>query len=71
MNEGVYIPMGTQYVFYKLFDKSGTRRSQWTYKDMKAYQDFIFDSLKEYIAPEKNDESQSDLEIIEEEPNND
>ena len=71
MNEGVYIPMGTQYVFYKLFDKSGTRRSQWTDKDMKAYQDFIFDCLKEYIAPEKKDEFQADLEIIEEGPNND
>ena len=69
MNKGIYIPMGTQYVFYKLFDKSGTRRSQWTNEDMKAYQDFIFDNLQEYIAP-RRDDAQDDIEI-EEVPSND
>ena len=71
MNKGVYIPMGTQYVFYKLFDKSGTRRSQWTDKDMKAYQDFIFDSLKEYIVPKTEEESTVEPAVIEEGQSND
>ena len=71
MNKGVYIPMGTQYVFYKLFDKSGTRRSQWTDKDMKAYQDFIFDSLKEYIVPKTEEESTAEPAVIEEGQSND
>lgn len=70
MNKGIYIPIGTQYVFYKLFDKSGTRRSQWTNEDMKAYQDFIFDNLKEYIAP-RTVVQQDELMIMEEGPSND
>ena len=52
MQEGVFVPIGTQYIFYKFFDKSGTNRSQWTEDDMKKYQDYIFEMLQDYLPKE-------------------
>lgn len=54
MKTGVFIPTGTQYVFYKLFDTYGTNRSQWTQKDMETYHSFIYDTLKDYLSQEKD-----------------
>ena len=54
MKTGVFIPTGTQYVFYKLFDTYGTNRSQWTQKDMETYHSFIYDTLKDYLSQDKD-----------------
>lgn len=52
MQQGVFVPIGTQYVFYKFYDKAGTDRSQWTLDDMKKYHDYIFEMLKDYLPKE-------------------
>ena len=58
MENGVYIPTGTQYVFFKLFDESGTNRSQWSTNDIQTYHSFVFNELKDYLLePEGTAES--------------
>lgn len=52
MQEGVFVPIGTQYIFYKFYDKSGTNRSLWTEDDMRKYQDYIFEMLQDYLPKE-------------------
>lgn len=54
IKSGVFIPTGTQYVFYKLFDNYGTNRSQWTQKDMETYNSFIYTTLKDYLSQDKD-----------------
>lgn len=49
LQKGRFIPVGTQQVFFKLFDGSGVKRSQWTLEDISLYEDFIYTTLKEYI----------------------
>lgn len=53
MEDGVYIPTGTQYVFFKLFDVSGTNRSNWSPADIQAYHNFVFQELKDYLVEPK------------------
>ena len=53
MENGVYIPTGTQYVFFKLFDQSGTNRSQWSTNDIQSYHRFVFNELKDYLLEPK------------------
>ena len=53
MENGVYIPTGTQYVFFKLFDVSGTNRSQWSTNDIQTYHSFVFNELKDYLLESK------------------
>lgn len=53
MKDGVYIPIGTQYVFSKLFDNTGTNRSTWSTADMTEYGKHITKMLDEYITPDK------------------
>lgn len=57
MEKGIFVPIGTQYIFYKFFDTSGTNRSQWNQEDMDKYQDYIFEKLESYLPKEgvKND----------------
>lgn len=62
MENGIYIPTGTQYVFFKLFDQSGTNRSQWSTNDIQSYHRFVFNELKDYLlepktTAESNEES--------------
>lgn len=52
MQQGIFVPVATQYIFYKFFDTSGTNRSQWTRNDMKTYQEYIFNMLKDYLPKE-------------------
>ena len=54
MQKGVFVPFGTQYIFYKFFDKTGTNRSQWTQDDMSKYQNYIFEMLRDYLPKEGN-----------------
>ena len=49
MKQGVFVPTGTQYIFYKFFDPSGTNRSQWTDKDMEEYHKYVYDNIIEYL----------------------
>ena len=53
MENGVYIPTGTQYVFFKLFDVSGTNRSQWSTNDIQTYHSFVYNELKDYLLEPK------------------
>lgn len=46
---GVYVPLATQKVFTKFFDKTGTNRSRWTVQDMQQYQAYIYATIKEYL----------------------
>lgn len=49
MKNGVFVPVSTSYVFMKLFDEEGTRRTLWTEEDMKEYQKYICDELSDYL----------------------
>ena len=55
MKQGVFVPVGTQYVFYKLFDSTGTNRSSWSKKDMDTYHDFIYEMLEPYLIEKRED----------------
>ncbi|MDE6668095.1 MAG: DUF262 domain-containing protein [Muribaculaceae bacterium] len=50
--KGVFIPIGTQYVFSKLYDPSGTNRSAWREEDMINYGTHITELLEEYLTSE-------------------
>jgi hypothetical protein len=52
MQSGQYVPVTTSYVFMKLFDKTGTNRTQWGVNDMKSYHEYICEELKNYL-PQK------------------
>lgn len=54
MKNGVFVPVSTSYVFMKLFDEEGTRRTQWTEDDMKSYQKYICDELSDYLTKQEN-----------------
>ena len=60
MQKGVFVPIGTQFVFAKYFDRHGTNRSKWTQDDMKSYSDFISNKLKYFDTASNADK----LEII-------
>lgn len=49
MKNGVFVPVSTSYVFMKLFDDEGTRRTLWTEEDMKSYQEYICKELGDYL----------------------
>lgn len=49
MKNGVFVPVSTSYVFMKLFDDEGTRRTLWTEDDMKDYQKYICNELSSYL----------------------
>lgn len=49
IKNGLYVPVGTQYIFAKFFDEYGTNRSEWTANDMKKYHEYVIDKVKEYI----------------------
>ena len=51
---GVFVPVATQYVFFKFFDEYGTNRSAWTKKDMVAYHDYIYKKLETYFKEEED-----------------
>lgn len=53
MKNGVFVPVSTSYVFMKLFDDEGTRRTLWTEEDMKSYQNYICGELSDYINIEE------------------
>lgn len=48
MEKSTFVPPLTQFVFLKIFDKRGTRRSYWTEGDMKSYQEEQKKLLDEY-----------------------
>lgn len=54
IKEGVFVPIATQYVFAKFFDKTGTNRSIWSADDMKEYQHYIYDNIKDYLKSEED-----------------
>lgn len=56
IKQGVFVPIATQYIFAKFFDKKGTNRSLWTKEDMEAYHKYIYEALKEYIKLEEVEE---------------
>lgn len=49
MKNGVFVPVSTSYVFMKLFDDEGTRRTQCTEEDMKSYQCYMCEELRDYL----------------------
>ncbi len=53
MKSGIFVPVSTFYVFMKLFDDEGTRRTLWTEDDMKSYQKYICEELSEYLKIKK------------------
>lgn len=54
INEGKYIPICTQNVFFKFFDKKGTSRTQWTMEDIMNYQNHIAEVLDEFLTYKEN-----------------
>ena len=56
MKSGAFVPLATQFVFMKMFDKKGTSRSRWTEDDMDLYNDFIYKTLKNYLPGVTEDE---------------
>lgn len=50
LKKGVYVPIGTQYVFSKLYDTTGTNRSTWSEADMQEYGRNITTLLEEYLT---------------------
>lgn len=53
IKQGVFVPIATQYIFSKFYDDKRTNLSDWTKDDMEAYQNFIVETLNEYL-PENN-----------------
>lgn len=49
IKQGVFVPIGTQYIFAKFFDKKGTNRSYWTREDMEEYHHYIYAMVETYI----------------------
>lgn len=54
MKNGIFVPVSTSYVFMKLFDDEGTRRTLWTEADMKSYQEYICKELYNYLNIEED-----------------
>ena len=52
IKQGVFVPIATQYIFAKFFDKKGTKRSLWTQEDMDAYNKYVYDAIINYIKKE-------------------
>lgn len=50
IKQGVFVPVATQYIFAKFFDKKGTNRSLWTQEDMEAYHQYVYDIIKNYLS---------------------
>lgn len=51
VKNGIFVPPVTQFVFFKLFDESGTNRSRWTQADMGSYMTEIRNLLAYYYHP--------------------
>lgn len=49
IKQGIFVPIATQYIFSKFYDKKGTNRSIWAKEDMEAYQKYIVSLLDEYL----------------------
>lgn len=56
MKKGAFVPLATQFVFMKMFDDKGTRRSRWTEDEMDIYNDFIYRTLENYLPGVTADE---------------
>lgn len=56
MKSGAFVPLATQFVFMKMFDKKGTSRFRWTEDEMDLYNDFIYVTLKNYLPGVTEDE---------------
>lgn len=54
MKNGIFVPVSTSYVFMKLFDDEGTRRTLWTEEDMRKYQKYICYELSDYLNIEED-----------------
>ena len=50
LKQGVFVPVATQYIFAKFFDKKGTNRSLWTQEDMEAYHQYVYDIITNYLS---------------------
>lgn len=50
IKQGVFVPVATQYIFAKFFDKKGTNRSLWTQEDMEAYHQYVYDIITNYLS---------------------
>lgn len=50
IKQGVFVPVATQYIFAKFFDKKGTNRSLWTQEDMEAYHQYVYDIIMNYLS---------------------
>lgn len=49
IKQGVFVPVATQYIFAKFFDRKGTNRSIWTDSDMAEYQRYVYDVIFQYV----------------------
>ena len=50
IKQGVFVPVATQYIFAKFFEKKGTKRSLWTQEDMEAYHQYVYDIITNYLS---------------------
>ena len=50
IKQGVFVPVATQDIFAKFFDKKGTNRSLWTQEDMEAYHQYVYDIITNYLS---------------------
>lgn len=48
--EGRFIPICTKHVFLKYFDKQGTTRTKWTKEDICNYQNYICETIKDFLT---------------------
>ena len=55
IKQGVFVPIATQYIFAKFFDKKGTNRSLWTQEDMEAYHKYVYDAIINYVKDEEEE----------------
>lgn len=49
IKNGLYVPVGTKYIFAKLFDEYGTNRNTWTKDDMEKYHKYIIEKISKYL----------------------
>ena len=50
IKQGGFVPVATQSIFAKFFDKKGTNRSLWTQEDMEAYHQYVYDIITNYLS---------------------
>ena len=63
MQEGTFVPLCTQLVFNKGFEKQTTDLRQWSDKDKELYTEFILVQLRKFYGIEAKADSQLSLEI--------